>query len=490
MFTLSNATLGSLNARVTVPKYDRIGLPSPIVHIGVGGFHRAHEAVYLDDLLTQGYGGWSLCGVGLLPHDRRMRDALVPQDCLYTVVERSAAGEDARVIGSMSRYLLAPSDPERVIATLASAETRIVSLTITEGGYNVNETTGAFNGQHPDVIHDLTHPQHPVTVFGYLTEALSRRRQNGLSPFTVLSCDNLPHNGNIARSAVISYAELREPAIADWISDHGAFPNCMEDRITPQTTDADRLQIENEFALQDAWPVVCEPFRQWVIEDKFVLGRPPLEDVGVQFTSNVGPYETMKLRLLNASHSAMGYLGYLAGYRFIADVMADPLFQKFIAMLMDDEVSPLLPPVPGIDLAEYKKTLIQRFANPTIRDQVSRICLDGSAKMPKFLLPSLREQIARRGPTRLLTLAVAGWFRYLCGTDEQGQSITLEDPLAAILQERALAGGDDPHTLLSLHEIFGNLDQAETWVSELGKTLRHLTAHGARETLTRTLSSS
>jgi mannitol 2-dehydrogenase len=487
MVTLSNATLGLLSPRVTVPKYDRIGLPTPIVHIGVGGFHRAHEAVYLDDLLTQGFRDWSLCGVGLLPNDQRMHDALIPQDCLYTVVERSAIGENARVIGSMARYLLAPSDPGSVIEMLASAETRVVSLTITEGGYNINETTGKFNGQHPDVVYDLTHSQRPVTVFGYLTEALSRRRQNGLPPFTVLSCDNLPHNGNIARNAIVSYAGIRDPALADWISSHGAFPNCMVDRITPQTTDADRIQIENEFGLQDAWPVVCEPFRQWVIEDKFVLGRPPLEDAGVQFTSDVGPYETMKLRLLNASHSAMGYLGYLAGYRYIADVMADPLFQQFIARLMDDEVSPLLPPVPGIDLTEYKKMLIQRFANPTIRDQVSRICLDGSAKMPKFLLPSLREQIARHGPTRLLTLAVAGWFRYLRGTDEQSRPITLEDPMAAILRERALAGGDDPHPLLSLYETFGDLAQATTWVDELGETLRQLSVHGARETLTQTL---
>ncbi len=443
--------------------------------------------MYADDLLQRGVRGWSLCGVGLLPQDSRMRDALDAQDGLYTVVERGAVGDHARVIGSLTRYLLAPDDPDAVLDALTDPQTRLVTLTITEGGYNFNQTTGQFDAGSPQVTHDLANPQSPQSVFGYVVEALDRRRRRDLPPFTLLSCDNIPHNGDVARKMFSAFAALRDPALAAWIDRNGAFPNCMVDRITPQTTEEDRERVEREFGMADAWPVVCEPFRQWVVEDRFAAGRPPLEDVGVQFTSDVAPYEMMKLRLLNASHSAMAYLGALAGHRYVADVMADPLFQAYIAALMDDEVTPLLAPVPGIDLVEYKKTLLERFANPTIRDQVSRICLDGSAKLPKFLLPSLREQLAQGGPTRLLTLAVGGWFRYLRGVDEDGRPIKIEDPMAVALQERARTGGSDPRPLLALHELFGDLDQSTVFVDALAVALTSLDQNGARTTLTATL---
>lgn len=484
---LTETTLGQLDPRVAVPTYARGDLRPGIAHIGVGGFHRAHQAVYLDDLLRRGVRDWSVCGVGLLPRDRRMRDALVPQDCLYTVVERSAAGNQARVIGSMSRFLLATDGPGTVLDALSAPETRIVTLTITEGGYNYNQTTGEFNRQNADILHDLAHPGEPITVFGFLTEAIERRRRSGGAPFTVLSCDNLSHNGNTARRALLSFAGLRDASLAAWIEQNVSFPNCMVDRITPQTTDADRALLADEFGIEDAWPVVTEPFRQWIVEDNFCNGRPPLEDVGVQFTTDVHPYETMKIRLLNASHSAMGYLGCLMGYQYIADVMADPLFQRYIARLMDEEVTPTLPPVPGIDLPEYKKTLLVRFANPTIRDQVSRICLDGSAKVPRFILPTLREQLARGGRTKLLTLAIAGWFRYLRGSDEEDRPIKIEDPLANVLQERALSGGNDPRPLLNLHELFGDLNQSAEFIGELTAALTGLDQEGARKTLTNTL---
>ena len=479
MAKLTETTLGGLDQRVAVPTYARGGLSPGIVHIGVGGFHRAHQAVYLDDLLQRGAREWSICGVGLLPHDRLMRDALVPQDCLYTVVERSAAGNQARVVGSMARFLLAPDDPQAVLNALAAPETRVVTLTITEGGYNYNQATGEFNAHHADILRDLAHQHEPVTVFGYLAEAMDRRRRSGGAPFTVLSCDNLTHNGDTARLAVLSFAALRDSALVPWIERNVSFPNSMVDRITPQTTDADRALVRDEFGIADAWPVVCEPFRQWIIEDVFCNGRPPLEDVGAQFTSDVHPYEMMKIFLLNASHSAMGYLGALAGYPYIADVMADPLFRTYIAALMDTEVTPLLAPVPGIDLTAYKRTLIERFANPTIRDQVSRICLDGSAKVPRFVLPSLREQLARGGPTRLLTLAVAGWFCYLRGADDEGRAITIADPLAATLQERAVRGGSDPRPLLGLHDLFGDLGQSERFVADLTAALARLERDGA-----------
>ena len=472
-------------ADIGVPRYDRRLVTPGIVHIGVGGFHRAHEAVYLDDLMAQALGReWGICGVGLRPADKAMRNALIPQDCLYTVVARSAEGDAARVVGSLVRYLFAPEETEAVLDALAAPQTRIVSLTITEGGYNFNQATGAFNAEHPDVVHDLANPAHPTSVFGYLAEALDRRRLLNLPAFTVLSCDNVPENGDMARTTLLAFAALRDPALHDWIADQVAFPNSMVDRITPQTTDADREMVQDEFGIEDAWPVVCEPFRQWIIEDHFSNGRPPLEQVGVQFTSDVRPYEMMKLRLLNASHSAMGYLGFLAGFPFIHEIMADDVFRAYVKRLMDEEVTPLLAPVPGVDLAEYKATLLTRFANPAIKDQTTRICLDGSSKVPKFLLPSLREALGW-GPSALLTLAVAGWFRYLRGEDEEGRSYVLDDPRADELQRLARLGGADPRPLLGLTDLFGDLGQSAALVRRLTLYGEQLDADGAWATVAR-----
>jgi len=480
---LSNATLSTLSERVAQPTYDRSRVTNGIVHIGVGGFHRAHEAVYIDDLLRQGEIGWGITGVGLLPQDRNMRNALTAQDCLYTVVEQSASGDMARVVGSITRYFLAADNPEVVLQAMAAPQTRIVSLTITEGGYNFNQGTGEFIGDNPDVIHDLAYPETPVSVFGYVVEALNRRRLSGAPPFTLLSCDNLPHNGAVARKMFLAFAALREQALADWIENNVTFPNSMVDRITPQTTDRDRERIRNEFGIDDAWPVVCEPFRQWVIEKKFCNGRPPLENAGVQFTYDVHPFELIKLRLLNGSHSVMGYLGYLAGYRLIPDVIADPAFHAFIEALMKDEVAPLLTAPPGIDLAEYQQTLLTRFANPAIADQVQRICLDGSSKISKFLLPSIRKALEQNRPIQKLTLALAGWFRYLTGTDEQGNPIEINDPQSSELQRLAKIGGADPRPLLSLQNIFGDLSNNDHFVQSLTSALKTLTTIGAKEAI-------
>ncbi|HMO58790.1 MAG TPA: mannitol dehydrogenase family protein, partial [Roseiflexaceae bacterium] len=294
-------------------------------------------------------------------------------------------------------------------------------------------------------------------------------------------------NGSIARTAVTSFARLIDDHLAHWIEANVAFPNGMVDRITPQTTAADRELVAETFGIEDAWPVMAEPFTQWVIEDTFCNGRPPLEQVGVQVVADVHPYETMKLRLLNASHQAMGYLGYLAGYRYIHEVMADADFWMFIARLMADEVAPLLPPVPGIDLAGYQQTLLERFANPKIRDQITRICTDGSDRMPKFLLPSLIEALQHGRPHRLLTLAVAGWIRYLRGVDETGHEIAIADRLAADLRARAIEGGADPRPLLSLRSVFGELGHNQQFVATLAATLREVDAYGARIALKRFL---
>ncbi|HEX6506509.1 MAG TPA: mannitol dehydrogenase family protein, partial [Chloroflexota bacterium] len=344
--SLDETALASLSGHVETPAYDRRRLHPSVVHLGVGGFHRAHQAVYLDDLAAIG-SEWGERGVGLLPQDRRMAEALVPQQGLYTVVARSAESDHARIIGTMLDYLFAPEQPETVLGALTDASTRLVTMTITEGGYNVNERTGRFDAANEAVQTDLQHPRSPTTVWGYLAEALDRRRQAGIPPFTLLSCDNVQGNGHITQTALVSFARLRDDALAGWIEQHVAFPNSMVDRITPQTTDADRELVAREFGIADRWPVVTEPFRQWVVEDVFTDGRPDLEEVGAQMVTDVHPYETMKLRLLNASHSSMGYLGYVVGYRTIDAVMADPLFRSFIERQMRDEVASLLPPVPG-----------------------------------------------------------------------------------------------------------------------------------------------
>jgi mannitol 2-dehydrogenase len=476
---LRETSLSALVGRVAVPSYNRSELRQSIVHLGVGGFHRAHQAMYLDDLAERRITTeWGERGVGLLPGDQRMAEALVPQDCLYTVVARSVEGDVARVVGSMTGYAWAPGDPERVLGMLTDPATRIVSLTITEGGYNVDDKTGVFDSQNPVVWADVLNTDAPRTVFGYIATGLARRRSAGLTPFTVLSCDNLQGNGRIAQTAFTSFARLRDDGLANWMEANVAFPNGMVDRITPQTTDADRAMVKDAFGIADAWPVVCEDFRQWVIEDRFTSGRPPLEEVGVQIVSDVHAYETMKLRLLNASHQAMAYLGYLAGYRFADDVMADSDFRTFIGHFMDDEVTPLLPPVPGIDLSLYKQTLLHRFANPKIKDTLARLATDGSDRMPKFVLPSLSEALAQARPHRRLTLVVAAFIRYLRGVDEQDQPIALNDSRAAELQPLAVSA--DPRGILGVRRVFGDLGDNAEWVAELTEALGDLEARGAR----------
>lgn len=472
-------------SRVATPDYDRRGLREGIVHIGVGGFHRAHQAVYIDRLLRQDLArDWAICGVGLLPGDVAMRDALVPQDGLYTVAERSAAGEQLTIVGALTSYLLAADDAAALAARLAAPTTRIVSLTITESGYLRDERTGELDSDHPDLAADLSGAGPPRTVYGRLTAALAERRRAGLAPFSVVSCDNVQQNGQLVRDMLLAFAGRRDPALAEWIGARGAFPSSMVDRITPRTTDADRVRLATSAGIVDAWPVVTEPYIQWVIEDRFSDGRPPWEAVGVQVVEEVEPYERMKLRLLNASHSAMGYLGALAGFDTIDEIITDLDFARYIRALMAEEVVPLLPAVPGIDLGRYCETLIERFGNPTIADQVARICMDGSGKMPVFILPSIREQIARGGPLRRLSLCVAAWCRYLAGEDEQGRSFPVDDPLASELQERARAGGSDPSPLLRFARVFGeDLAGAPAFVREVEAALASLYRRGARATL-------
>ncbi|GAA6617851.1 mannitol dehydrogenase family protein [Scytonema sp. NUACC26] len=484
---LNEASLSRLANNVRVPNYDRHQITNGIVHIGVGGFHRAHQALYLDNYLHQHPGSdWGICGVGLLEFDKRMRDALDSQDCLYTLVERSPDGDRARVIGAITQYLYAPDNRQAAIEALADPKCRIVTLTITEGGYYYIEGSGEFDANHPTIQYDLQHPHEPIGVYGFLTAALDRRRQQGLAPFTVLSCDNLQGNGNIARKMLTAFAQMRDPELGSWVAEQVAFPNCMVDRITPATTPADIKMVAEQFNIDDAFPVVAEPFLQWVVEDKFCAGRPDWEAVGVQMTDDVHPYEMMKIRLLNASHLLIGYLGTIVGYTYVHEVMADTSIRQAVDNLMA-EVTLTLQPVPGIDLDDYKKTLIERFSNPKIRDQLPRLCLNSSAKMPKFVLGSLRDALRQGGAIDYMNLTVAAWFRYLNARDDRGNSIPIDDPMAGILTQLALSGSSDPKPLLSLTEIFGDLSQSSRFVDSVTNHLHSLYELGAKETLAQIL---
>ncbi|HEY0000332.1 MAG TPA: mannitol dehydrogenase family protein [Actinoplanes sp.] len=485
MLPLNAETLKNPPAGLAVPTYDRSALRTGIVHFGVGGFHRAHEAMYLDRLMSAGAAtDWAICGVGVMPADRRMRDVLAAQDHLYTLVVKAPDGTlDAQVIGSITEYLFAPDDPAAVVAKMAAPEVRIVSLTVTEGGYNFNAVTGEFMSDTPDVRHDLATDAAPRTTFGLITAAIERRRAAGLPPFTVMSCDNIQGNGDVARRSFVAFATLRDPELGKYVEGNVHFPNSMVDRITPVTTDDDREQVRSRFGVDDGWPVVCEPFTQWVLEDSFGAGRPPFEEAGVQVVTDVEPYELMKLRLLNASHQALCYFGYLAGYRLVHDVARDPLFARFLLSYMEREATPTLAPVPGVDLGDYQRGLIDRFSNDQVRDTVARLCAESSDRIPKWLLPVIRHNLATGGDIRLSTAVVASWARYAEGVDEQGQPIEVVDRLRDDLMAAARRQSDDPLAFLRNRDLFGDLVDDERFVSAYLPVLSALHTKGAKATL-------
>jgi mannitol 2-dehydrogenase len=485
MLPLNAQNLSSLPEELPVPRYDRSQLRTGIVHFGVGGFHRAHEAMYVDRLMNDGEAlDWAICGVGVMPADRRMQEVMDAQDGLYTLIVKAPDGTmEASVIGSIREYLFAPDDPEPVIEKMADEHTRIVSLTVTEGGYNFNAVTGEFVADNPDVQHDLQPAVAPRTTFGLITEALARRRDRGLAPFTVMSCDNIQGNGHAARRSFVAFATLRDPELGKYVEQTVEFPNSMVDRITPVTTDEDREEVRKRFGVDDRWPVVCEPFTQWALEDAFNLGRPPFEHAGVQVVADVEPYELMKLRLLNASHQALCYFGYLAGYRLVHEVAQDPLFADFLLAYMDREATPTLEPVPGIDLDEYKHQLIERFSNAQVKDTVARLCAESSDRIPKWLLPVIRHNLETGGEILRSTAVVASWARYAEGVDEQGRPIEVVDQLRDVLMAAAKRQRDDPLAFIRNRDVFGDLIDNERFVSTYRSVLSSLHTKGARATL-------
>ena len=480
---LSLALVSASPAGVRTPSYARDALSPGIVHFGVGNFHRAHQAVYLDDLFGVGEGlDWAIVGAGVRASDEAMRERLAAQDWLTTVVERDAFGQSARVTGAMIDFVPV-GDTEALLALMADPAIRIVSLTITEGGYYLDTGTGAFDAAHPDIVADAATPETPRSVFGLIVAALKLRRIAGVQPFTVMSCDNIPGNGGVTRNSVAGMARLTDPALADWIEQKVAFPNSMVDRITPATSDAERALVRDDYGIVDAVPVACETFRQWVIEDHFPAGRPPLEKVGVTFVADVEPFETMKLRILNAGHFAIAYPAGVIGVEFVDAAMKDEDLLAFFGKLETEEIIPAVPPVPGMDLSAYYEKIVERFANPTVGDTIRRLCWDGSSRFSKFILPIVRDRLGRGESVTGLALVAALWARYCAATTDDGAEIVPNDPIWDTVRDLSLKARNDPKLFLGLTEVFGELADAPEFADPFSRALAMLWAKGTRATL-------
>ena len=481
---LSLEALAELPSGIEAPTYRRDQVTPGIVHIGIGNFHRAHQAVYLDDLFNTGRDlDWGIVGAGFRPPDSSMREALSGQEWLTTVVEMECGSSTARVTGAMIDFLPVGQDGGAMVKALADPRIRIVSLTVTEGGYCIDPATGAFDPDNRDIRDDLASPEKPEHVFGTLVAALSRRRAAGVPPFTVMSCDNIPGNGHVAADAVTGFASLIDPDLAAWIGDNVAFPNSMVDRITPATSDRERDLLKERFDIDDAWPVFCEPFRQWVMEDRFCNGRPALEEVGVTFTDDVGAFELMKLRMLNGGHAAIAYPSALLGIHGVDEAMTHPLISGFLEKLVRDEVIPVVPPIPGVDRGDYLELIMHRFANPEVKDTIPRLCQDGSNRQPKFILPSTRDRLAAGQPVDGLALESALWCRYCYGETEDGAPITVDDVHADRLKAAAHRARTSPAAFLELRDIFGDIADSPDFQSAFERTLKDLWQDGVAKTM-------
>lgn len=481
---LSAATLSSLPNTVAVPAYDRATLTAGIVHFGVGNFHRSHQAVYLDDLFNAGLGhDWAIVGAGVFDGEKVGRSTLEAQDWLTTVVEQDEGHMSARVTGAMIDFLT-PGDTAAIIETLADPAIRIVSLTITEGGYFIDPASGKFDPANAAIVADARNLAAPKTVFGLILAGLMRRRADGVAPFTVMSCDNIPHNGHVTSDGVVGLALLADETLADWVREHVAFPNSMVDRITPATTDRERM-LATQFGVEDAWPVFCEPFRQWVLEDRFTDGRPALEKVGVQFVKDVAPFELMKIRILNGGHAAIAYPAGLMDIHFVHEAMQEPLVRGFLEKLERDEIIPTVPPVPGVVLDEYFALIDRRFSNPKIGDTIRRLCLDGSNRQPKFIIPTIADRLKAGKGMDGLALESALWCRYCFGTTDSGAVIEPNDPNWDRLQATAKAAKDDPQAWLDMADIYGDVGKSKPFADAFARHLRALWAEGTRAVLTR-----
>jgi fructuronate reductase len=480
---LNRSALTALPAGVQTPQYDIMGVTKGIVHLGIGAFHRAHQAVYVDDCLKNDP-RWGIVGASL--RSRETAEALNPQDGLYTTAVSNSQGTQHRVIGSVRDVLVNGADSAPLLAAMSDPHIRIVSLTVTEKGYCHTPANGDLNTDHADIQHDLASPHNPRSSIGLLAEALRIRRASGLKPFTVLCCDNLPNNGPSVARIVSQYASLFNADLGKFIAGDVAFPATMVDRIVPATTDAERQAVEQALGYRDAWPVATEPFSQWVIEDRFTLDRPAFEQAGAEMTSNVLPFEQMKLRMLNGSHSTLAYLGYLAGHETVADTIEDAPFRALIYRLMSEEIMPTLSMPAGVDVAAYRDALLERFSNRGLRHRTWQIAMDGTQKLPQRLLGTIRDRLAANKPITSLTLGVAGWMRYVMGVDEKGQTIDVRDPQAAMLTQIASADGHDvdryASALFRVSTVFGDdLPNDPRFTKPVTTHLKNLLEHGTRK---------
>ncbi len=480
---LSVEDLPEIARTATVPGYARHDLKAGIVHFGVGNFHRAHQAVYLDALFNLGLDrDWALIGAGVRASDTDMRSRLASQDYLTTVVEQEANLSQARVTGAMIDFLPV-GDLAAISETLADPAIRIVSLTVTEGGYYIDPASQRFDAGHPDIVADSVNPEAPKTVFGLILLGLQLRRERGVAPFTVMSCDNIPGNGHVTQNAVAGLADLINPALAAWVREAVAFPNGMVDRITPATSQRERDALAEQFGIVDQWPVFCEEFKQWVLEDHFPSGRPALEKVGVQFVADVAPFEFMKIRILNGGHATIAYPGGLLDIHFVHEAMQEPLIKSFLEKVERDEIIPTVPPVPGTDLGDYYKLIDRRFSNPKIGDTISRLCLDGSNRQPKFILPTALDRVKAGKSVTGLALVSALWARYCYGESDSGKPIPPNDPNWDRLTALAKQAKADPKAWLSMTDIFGDLSTNPAYVAAFTTALSSLWTNGTRATL-------
>lgn len=498
---LTPARLALLPLEVARPTYERGALRVGIVHLGLGAFARAHLAAVNDAALQAGGDpAWGICGVSLRQADTR--DALAPQAGLYALALRSAGvdgspQQQTAVIGCLIETLVAPEDPEAVLTRIAHADTRIVSVTVTEKGYCHDPASGKLNLQHPDIVHDLAQPLAPRSTIGFLVWALQQRRAAGRGPITLMSLDNLPSNGHLLRGMVLAFARQVDPALATWIETLCAFPCSMVDRIVPRTTDDDRRGVAQTLGLHDAWPVLAEPYLEWVVEDQFVAGRPDWAAGGARFVAEAAPFETLKLRTVNGVHSALAYLSVMAGWATVDVAMAQPALKAYLAALMQEEIMPTLPPLPGLDLARYQQRLLQRFANPALKHQTRQIAMDGSQKLPQRLLDTMRARLAADLPIGKLVLAVAAWLHFLRGVDEAGRRYDIQDPMAAELAQRyaqaeraAERSGAGPAAMLARTEtltgviaVFGDLGDDPRFVRAVSQALHSLRGQGVEGAL-------
>lgn len=479
---LSLENLNKIGETVEVPSYSRGALSPGILHIGIGNFHRAHQATYLDQLFSKGIGhDWAIVGAGVLEGDRKARDVLCAQDWLTTVVEQEATSSRTRVIGSMIDYI-EPADPEAIIAGLADPRTRIVSLTITEGGYFLDANDN-FDADHPAMLADAENTLSPKTVFGLIIAGLRKRRDAGTPPFTMMCCDNIPHNGNVTRSTLRNLAAMSDQAMSDWIAENVAFPNSMVDRITPATSDRERAICRDEFGIDDGWPVFCEEFTQWVMEDNFPTGRPRLEEVGVQFVEDVTPFELMKLRILNGGHAIIAYAAGLLDIQFAHEAMAHPVIRAYLRRIQKTEIVPQVPPVPGTDASDYFDLIERRFSNPKIADTVRRLCFDGYNRQPKFIIPTLRDALRSGGRFDGLALECALWCRYCFGVTESGAETAPNDPHWDHLVALSRKARENPVEWLTLADVYGDVAAHGAFRERFALWLNRLWRDGTSETI-------